>query len=111
MFVTALLIVKVDHWRQRIIKNLPMDNMTALASHSVTETTITTSTGIKTGKLLAMEAAVVVHVASTEISKIMLRAKRMGKLKHYIPPPFRRRLLHQFPMGDIYHIETEKTIL
>jgi len=85
--------------------------MTALATYSATVTTITPSTGIKTGKLLVMEAVVVVPVASTKILKIMLREKRMGKLKHYIPPPSRRLLLHQFPMGDIYHTEKVTTVL
>ena len=69
----------MDHRRQRIIKDLPMDNMTALATYSTTVTTITTSTGIKTGKLLVMEAVAVVPVASTKISNLNLWLEHTGQ--------------------------------
>ena len=111
--VVTALVVKVGLLRQRIFKHLPMDNNTTTQDSSSTMVTITIiSTKPKIGKLLVMEPAVLVPVASTKASKITLRAKEMVKLKHYIPPPSRRRLLlHQLPMGDIYHTEKVTTIL
>ena len=105
----------VFHPSQKIFKALPTDNLKATMASAMESSTITISTKLKTSKLLVIKAAAVVPVASTKMLTTRFKEKKkMGKHKKQIPPPSLLHLqqrLHQFPMGDIYHIETEKPIL
>ena len=109
------ILTMVFHQSQKIFKALPTDNLRATIASAMEASTITISTKLKTSKLLVIEAAAVVPVASTKMLTTRFKQKKkMGKQKKPIPPPSLLLLhhrLHQFPMGDIYHIETEKTIL
>ena len=78
----------VFHQSQKIFKVLPTDNPRATMALAMEASTITISTKLKTSKLLVIEAAVVVPVASTKMLTTRFKEKKKTwKQRKRIPPP------------------------